>query len=415
MRLLLAATILTVLTTLAGCGGSADRPAASLPGFFVEIDALQAKYALPALAGAIVRNDAIQVCARGVRKLGSPGLVTVDDRFHVGSCTKAMTATLIGMLVDQGMLRWAMTPAEVLPELAATIDPGYAGITLEQLLAHRAGLPAYEDVAAIQAAPQFAGSPVQQRRAFLAWQLAQPPAVPPGTFLYSNAGCGIVAAMVEQVCGEAWESLMTRRLFRPLGIAATYGWPALTDPNQPWGHLWLDDALMPHDPNTPGEQLPAWAAPAGDASMSVEGLARFARAHLQGLQGHSGLVSAAMMTRLHAPVGDAISPGGYYSCGWVEQDTDGGRLSWHDGSGGTFFAFVALDPSVNLAVVGLTNGCPPAIDNDEVFVELLQWAQGIVRGTAVDLASKRPTVGSARVRARTRGVRPWAPASSPRR
>lgn len=40
--------------------------------------------------------------------------VTIDDRFHLGSDTKAMTATLAGILVDDGKLRWTSTIGEVL-------------------------------------------------------------------------------------------------------------------------------------------------------------------------------------------------------------------------------------------------------------------------------------------------------------
>ncbi len=46
--------------------------------------------------------------------LGRNIKVTLDDRFHIGSDTKAMTATLAGMLVEEGKLRWDSTIGEVL-------------------------------------------------------------------------------------------------------------------------------------------------------------------------------------------------------------------------------------------------------------------------------------------------------------
>lgn len=33
--------------------------------------------------------------------------VTLDDRFHLGSDTKAMTATVASTLVDEGKIKWA--------------------------------------------------------------------------------------------------------------------------------------------------------------------------------------------------------------------------------------------------------------------------------------------------------------------
>ena len=51
----------------------------------------------------------------GVRKRGTAERITLDDRFHLGSCTKAMTATLVAMLVEEGRLNWTATLGEFLP------------------------------------------------------------------------------------------------------------------------------------------------------------------------------------------------------------------------------------------------------------------------------------------------------------
>ena len=56
---------------------------------------IREKYDLPALAGAIVTSNGI--AAQGVvgmRKYGTQTPVTSDDEFHLGSDTKAMTATI---------------------------------------------------------------------------------------------------------------------------------------------------------------------------------------------------------------------------------------------------------------------------------------------------------------------------------
>src|SRR5262249_25389386 len=78
-----------------------------------------ARYELPALAAAVVVDGkVIAVGGVGTRKAGVKIAVTVDDRFHLGSDTKAMTALLAGMFVDAGALRWNSTIADVFPELA---------------------------------------------------------------------------------------------------------------------------------------------------------------------------------------------------------------------------------------------------------------------------------------------------------
>src|SRR5688572_29928907 len=58
---------------------------------------------LPALAAAVVRRgEIIAVGAIGTRRADGSVSVTIDDKFHIGSCTKSMTAALAAMLVEEG-------------------------------------------------------------------------------------------------------------------------------------------------------------------------------------------------------------------------------------------------------------------------------------------------------------------------
>jgi len=44
------------------------------------------------------------MAAVGVRKFGSPEALQAIDKFHLRSCTKAMTATLAATFVEEGNL-----------------------------------------------------------------------------------------------------------------------------------------------------------------------------------------------------------------------------------------------------------------------------------------------------------------------
>jgi len=57
----------------------------------------------------------------GTRRADTVIPVTIDDRFHIGSDTKAMTSLLAAMLVEGGKIRWDSTVAEIFPELVATM------------------------------------------------------------------------------------------------------------------------------------------------------------------------------------------------------------------------------------------------------------------------------------------------------
>src|SRR6187401_1727472 len=94
------------------------------------ISSLQQKYSLPAIAAAIVTsNGIIEINVIGIRKNGSDITVTIDDRWHLGSCTKPLTSTLIAALIDRGELAWETTIGDIFPTINA-IDKNFSKINL---------------------------------------------------------------------------------------------------------------------------------------------------------------------------------------------------------------------------------------------------------------------------------------------
>ena len=146
------------------------------------LELLRKKHDLPALAAVVVKDG--KICDRaavGVRKEGDPTRVTTNDVFHIGSCTKSMTATLAAMLIEEGKLNWNTTIAEVFPGLKGRMNKQYETVTVEQLLTHRGGVPAQAPGAAWNRAWDQKGTPTEQRREFIEAVLAQPPEAVPGT------------------------------------------------------------------------------------------------------------------------------------------------------------------------------------------------------------------------------------------
>src|SRR5207237_3035829 len=92
------------------------------------------KHDVPGMAAAVVRNgEIVAVGVAGVRTRGKPDKIATADRFHIGSDTKAMTAMLCGILVDDGKLKWGQTLQETFPaELKKSMDRQYQAVTLEQ-------------------------------------------------------------------------------------------------------------------------------------------------------------------------------------------------------------------------------------------------------------------------------------------
>lgn len=318
---------------------------------------------VPALAAAVVQeNGKIIADAVGTRKAKSKkNPVTADDCFHLGSCTKSMTATLCAMLVEKGQLSWDRTIADAFPTLVETIHPDWHKVTLEQLLCHRSGLP--EDRAPdMKTWPKIRalkGPLPQQRIAMMEILLPRPSAAEPGTvFAYSNSGFVIAGAMCEAATGKSYEELMQSMLFEPLGITtAGFGPPgSAKEVDQPWGH---DSMMGAYSAVKPGafSDNPAVIAPAGLAHMSMSDWAKYAQLHLKGTSGGKALLSAATMAKLHQ-----VAPGQDYAYGWAirKEDWAGGQTLGHSGSNGRWFAVIQIVPTKDYAVVVATNAADQA-------------------------------------------------------
>lgn len=347
-----------------------DNPVSSKPDNSLsgQLGVLTGKYKIPGAIG-IIFNDtgAVEMRASGVRRAGYPGNITTSDLMHIGSLTKWMTATMIGTLVDEGLLSWSTKPADVIPELAGTMDTGYAHITLLDLLRHRAGIPADEDFDSI---PTLTGTLRQQREQASRIVLAMPPAVAPGTYRYANVGYVIAACMAEAVTNQDWRTLMDTRLFQPLGITACYGWPTEHDASEPWGHILNGRAFQSVAPSIEPTTM-KFLEPAGFVSMTLDDYAKFIRLQMQAAQGRPHLLSASAFDTLQTPVVD-------YACGVGVIVGSRGTLFWHNGSNTFFYMLMYMMPEKNIAIAIAVNAgdqsvmAPVSAATDNVFTPLIK-------------------------------------------
>jgi CubicO group peptidase (beta-lactamase class C family) len=299
----------------------------------------------------------------GVRKYGADSPVTVDDQFHLGSDTKAMTATLLAMLVEAGKLSWNTTLEQVFPDLAGKVNPAYRKVTLEQLLAHRSGFtddswPKGKTFLDVHNLP---GTPREQRAAYVAAILAEPPRNEPGnTFLYSNRNYAVAGAIAEKIADDSWENLMQKRIFDRLGMKTcgfgamgTYNGPDAKKIDQPWQHELLTFGM--HRAIAPGPHAdnPPAIAPAGTVHCSIIDWGKFVSAHLRGEQGEPGILKPETFKHLHTP-----PFGGDYAFGWMVANRSwagNGPAFNHAGSNNQNYAIVWMAPARDFAVLVATN------------------------------------------------------------
>jgi len=320
------------------------------------------KHDLPGMAAAVVQNgDIVAVGVAGVRTRGKADKIAVTDRFHLGSDTKAMTAMLCGILVDEGKLRWNQTLGETFPELKNSMNPQYQAVTLEQLLTHRAGAPGELEKDGLWGKLwEYKGTPTGARRLLLQGVTSHAPEAPPGTkYIYSNAGVSIAGHMAEKVTGKSWEDLMREKIFRPLGMTtAGFGAPGTRARNdQPRGHK--PDGT----PVEPGPQAdnPVAIGPAGIVHCSIGDWAKFAAANLPSAK--TKLVKPQTLKKLHT-----AAPGEpKYAMGWMIADNQpwaGGPALTHAGSNTMWFAVAWLAPAKDFAVVIACNQANAEACND---------------------------------------------------
>ena len=310
---------------------------------------------VPALAAAVMdEGKLVAYGACGMCNSARMVKVMLDDKWHLGSCTKSMTASVAAMLVEEGKIRWDSTIGVIFPGICEEMHHSWRDVTLQQLLVHRGGAPhdPPDDLWKVALARQ--GTPREQRWNFVNGLLHRAPAKPPGThWIYSDSGYAIAGAMLEKVSGKAWEDLLRERLFEPLGLkSAGFGEPASPGKiDQPWGHFGHEAPFKPIAPG-PNADYPPAIGPAATVHMSIADFARYAQWHVDGARGHGTLLKPESFRKLQTP-----PDGQEYAMGWAvtKRRWAGGTALMHTGENTMFYAEMWLGPGENTCFVAACN------------------------------------------------------------
>lgn len=348
----------TFLTVLA-LSLSLSPALASAQDIEKELEAIRKAEKVPSLAVTVLKNGQQKTLkAVGMRKLGDSTPVTSSDKYHLGSCTKAMTATLLAVLVEEGKLEWTTTLAEVFPKMA--MHPAYQQVTILHLLTHRSGLPTrtWPKGKSFLEVHGLDGNQRQQRLTYVKLMLKEAPEAKAGEkFIYSNAGYTVAGAVAETVCDKGYQALIAEKLFKPLGIKS-YGSGAMGQADkldQPWPHRYGRDKVVPIRPGPFADNPPA-IAPAGTLHMSLSDWAKFIQLHLQAYNGNPKVLSKKTLKLLHNPIF-----GGGYALGWAvtSRPWGKGRVLVHNGSNNMNFCVVWMAPKADFAVMIACNAGGP--------------------------------------------------------
>jgi CubicO group peptidase (beta-lactamase class C family) len=136
-----------------------------------------------------------------------------DTKFMIGSISKPITATLMLMLVQKGLVRLDGTIDHYLPEFE---NKPAAKITIRQLLNHTSGIPNYDII------KDFFPRVSRQnftRNKYVKIYRDSALAFEPGTrYMYSSWGYFTLGYIIEKVTGKSYEQAMKDELFSKINM-----------------------------------------------------------------------------------------------------------------------------------------------------------------------------------------------------
>ncbi|MCC9066673.1 serine hydrolase domain-containing protein [Flavobacterium piscisymbiosum] len=311
-------------------------------------DSIRVSNAIPELSYAVVSGDKIlETNALGVHSVDLKDAATLNDRFHIGSNTKAMTAFVIAKYVEKGKLKWSTKFFDLFPDLKKTSKTDYYNITLEELVSHQARIQSFQGEND-PAVPDFKGTHQEKRNQFGKFVLTLDPAKIDSEhkYIYSNAGYTLATMMLEKVTGKSWEQLIDQVFNKDLKLDVKLSWPENQIAKDTWGHLFENNKLIPVPSNT--DYHLDYTEPAGDINIKLTDYIKFIQLNIRGLQGHDNYLKASTYHFIYKGIEG-------YSLGWFNSYEDNKDFSTHSGTAGTYYTIAAIDRRNFIGYIIFTN------------------------------------------------------------
>ena len=285
---------------------------------------------IPELSYAVVTDKSVlEIAALGQHSVDLKDKASLKDRFHIGSNTKAMTGFVIAKYVEAGKLKWDTKFFDLFPEWKIDSKSEYYGITLQDLLSHRAKVQPFQGEE--ENVPQFKGTKQLKREALGKYVLTLPVVETDETanFIYSNSGYTLAALMLEKATGKTWEQLIIEVFNKDLKLNVKFSFPENQKKKDTWGHQTNDDKLIPI-PSNKAPQLD-YTEPAGDLNLRITDYIKFIQLNLQGLSGKDNYLKAETYKFIHKGIED-------YSIGWDKIYEKDKEIFTHSGTVENYFS-----------------------------------------------------------------------------
>ncbi|MEZ4776366.1 MAG: serine hydrolase [Bacteroidia bacterium] len=327
-----------------------------------------ADYNVPGLAIAVVKDgEMVFSHGYGLREAGTDKVITPNSIFGIASCSKAFTATCIGMLVDEGKLKWDDRVIDYLPDFQLYDSYITRELRVRDLLCHRTGFDTF-DGDLLWYGSSYDRKEIVRRIRYLPIKNSFR-----SQFGYSNVMFITAGEVIEAVSGMTWDEFVQKRIFEPLEMK-----DARTT-NQDFKKK--AERALPHlEGKVVGDINYDNSGPAASINASVTDLSKWLTFWLAGGKyGDKQLLSSESWQEILSAQ-TAQNPSNLekqmgihfesYALGWRLFDYGGRKVVEHDGGLPGYISKVAFIPEENLGVVILTNGMPVVLNmaiRNEVF------------------------------------------------
>ena len=321
------------------------------------------EWLVPGLAVAVVKDNlVIFKKGYGFTGLGTRDAVDTQTLFPCASTTKAMTAVCMGMLVDEGKVKWNDPVVIHLPEFQL-YDPFVTReVKIRDLFIHDSGLG---DADFLWTSMNISSDEIIRKMS-----LVKPSYSIRSSFVYQNLFYLVAGKVIEKVSGQPWEMFIRRRIFVPLSMSRTYPMRKdVNDPNQAKACMMVDGTMMIID-HSKADAI----GPAGSVWSCIDDISKWALCMLDSSKYPGGkLLKTATWKEIFKPqtvvpasefypTMQLIKPNWTtYGLGWFQHDYKGKKVNLHTGSLSGAIAIHAQIPEANIAIVMFGN-----LDHSEI-------------------------------------------------
>jgi CubicO group peptidase (beta-lactamase class C family) len=361
MRRLRPAAVLVLFVTLV-ISLRAQAPAA-LPA---DLDAYVARamqtFEVPGLALSVVKDGRVLAAkGYGVRKLGEPAAVDAQTLFGIASNTKVVTATALGLLVDEKKIEWDAPVIRYLPWFQMWDPYVTRELTVRDLLVHRSGLGLGAGDLLWWPASTYDRRAIARRLRFI-----RPATSFRSAYAYDNVLYLVAGEVIEAVSGQTWEDFVTARILGPVGLATSNvrHSDALRGGNVATPHAPLDGTVRPIAPFDSDNTNPAGGINSNAQDMAKWLIVFLARGRLPDGSRLFSDGTWRQLTTIVTPLSTPEPPPELaplranfrgYALGLNAVDYRGQKMLMHTGGLPGYVSRVMMVPDLQLGIAVLTN------------------------------------------------------------